>query len=236
MNARLIMDTPINSISRQCEILIADDHPIFRMGIINWLNRIDGFHVCGEAESKSTVRQAIQELKPDLLLLDLRLGGEDGIELIKWLKNEFPSLLILVLSQCDEMIFGSRALRAGASGFIMKERSPKELMMAIRTVLHSKIYTSPALSEMLLKAMYQKTSIDDISGQLSDRELQVFELLGVGLGTRAIAERLRLGVKTVETHRENIKKKLGLKDSSSLMHAAINWIQKQTYSPLQTLV
>ena len=222
--------------SIQYEVLIADDHPIFRMGIKNWLNSIEGFHVCGEAESKSTVRQAIQELKPNLLLLDLRLGGEDGIELIKWLKSEFPNLPILVLSQCDEKIFGSRALRAGASGFIMKECSPKELMTAILTVLQSKIYASPALSEMLLNAMYQRAMIDDISGQLSDRELQVFELLGVGLGTRAIAERLRLGVKTVETHRENIKRKLGLKDSSSLMHAAISWVQQQTNAPLQTLI
>ena len=230
------MQNPTAKSNSQYNILIADDHPIFRMGLKKWLNRTEGMHVCGEAESKVGVRQSIQALNPDLLLLDLRLRGEDGIEHIKCLKAEFPAIPILVLSQCDEKVFGPRALRAGASGFIMKERSPKELLSAIRAVLNKEVYASSELSEILLKNICQGKTIEDISDQLSDRELQVFELLGVGMGTRHIAERLRLGVKTVETHRENIKRKLALKDSTSLLHAAINWVQQQNNAPQQNLM
>lgn len=213
--------------SSRHRVLIVDDHPMFRLGLKEWLQKQPELELCAEADNQHTLRQSIAAYNPDLVLLDLRLQGGDGIELIKSLCAEFPAIRILVLSQSDEGLYGDRALRAGARGYIMKVQSPEELKSAIRVVLQDDVYTSEALSAQILKRTFQGYTKTGISSMLSDRELQVFELLGVGMGTREVAVKLGLGIKTIETHREKIKLKLGLKDAAGLIHAAICWMQEQ---------
>lgn len=213
-------------------ILVADDHPFLRVGLTHMINHEADLIVCGEAASIAAVRQGVENLKPDLLLTDLCLGDGDGLELIKSLKAQFPSLPILVLSQQDETLFAERVLRAGARGYIMKERATQDVMEGIRTILGGDLYVSRKVAALAMRKLVEggaeapANAGSEIAG-LSDRELQVFRLLGAGKGTMEIAEALKLSHKTIETYRENIKRKLGLPNATALIHRATEWVQAQ---------
>ncbi len=208
-------------------ILIADDQPLFRDGVRSWLSREADLCCCGEAGTAAAVRQAVEREKPDLVLLDLHLKGEDGFDLIRSLHHACPDLPILVVSQNDEMVFGHRALRAGARGYVMKDQDGAAVLLAIRTVLAGELHVSKQLAATMIRKLWHGDSTGDLTGRLSGRELQVFRLLGSGIGTTQVARRLRLSVKTIETYREHIKQKLELEDAPSLVHAATTWVQSQ---------
>jgi DNA-binding NarL/FixJ family response regulator len=207
-------------------LLIVDDHPLFREGLRQWIEQQRDLECCGECEDVASALQAIDAQLPDLVILDLRLRDSDGLDLIKEAGARFPTQKILVVSQGDERVYAERVLRAGAKGYIMKEEATEQVSEAIRTVLAGELYLSRALSGILLKRYLGSTSQDSLLARLSDRELQVFQLLGSGLGSREIAAQLNLSVKTVETYRENLKHKLNFPDARTLVQAAVDWVRE----------
>ncbi len=217
-------------------VLIGDGHALVRLGMIEFLRKELDLVCCGEAASEAEVRTAVRSARPDLLVLDLWLNGADGLELVKVLRAEFPELLILVCSQLDESLYAERALRAGAMGFIGKDRPLDELLSAIHVVLDGDFYLSRRMSALLLRHNVQGKEAWGTSGveMLTDRELQVFSLLGAGVGSREAAAKLRISVKTVETYRENIKHKLGLKNAAELLHHAALFVDGKTAPPVES--
>ena len=219
--------------TEKTRILLVDDHPIMRQGLANVLNQQTHLAVCGEATTPAEALTMAERLRPDLALIDLSLRGGDGIELLKDLRVREPRLLTLVLSMHDEAIFAERALRAGARGYVMKQEKIDRLLLAISRVLSGAIYVSDqvaahavarlAVGNQGAAAQETPVTLDAYVERLTDRELQVFRLVGRGLGTRLIAETLHLSRKTIESHREHIKTKLGLKDGSELIQRAIQW-------------
>jgi DNA-binding NarL/FixJ family response regulator len=215
----------------KARILVVDDHPLLREGVVQLISRQADMESCGEAATAAAAIIAIREQQPDLVLLDLRLGQDDGLELIKRLRVEAPKLRILVLSQFDEKVYALRALRAGAHGYVMKQEASQRTVSAIREVLSGQLAVSLAIHTLALRQV-----IDDKPGahsstaadRLSDRELQVLNSLGSGLSTREIASRLNLSVKTVETYRENLKAKLDLADAKALINFACQWSAGKT--------
>jgi len=222
---------------RRARVLVADDHPLIRVSCMAMVNRQRDLVCCGEAGSTVETRNAVQALQPDLVLLDLLLDGADGLELIKSLKSQFPRMYILVFSQLDEGLYAERALRAGASGYILKTQTPKEVTRAIRTVLAGEIYVSAVVAARLLHKVIEtkRESCDGRTAALTDRELKVLQLLGVGMSTRKIAEELTLSFKTIETHRENIKRKLGLHDAAELVCFGTQWVRAEIFSSSRDL-
>jgi DNA-binding NarL/FixJ family response regulator len=206
-------------------ILIVDDHPIVRRGLAQLIGDEPDLEVCGEAGDVPEALRLVNETQPDLVLIDISLRDGNGIELIKQLKSRDEGLRMLVSSMHDESLFAERCLRAGAKGYISKEEAAEKVVGAIRTVLQGKIYLSAYLADNLLHRMIggedslEHSPIDS----LSDRELEVFGLIGQGLTTRKIAEKLHLSPKTVETYRENIKSKLNLKNAAELNRHAVQW-------------
>lgn len=214
---------------KRATIFIVDDHSIVRRGLKQLINQESDLVVCGEAENAQAALTAIKKLMPDLTLVDLSLGDESGLELIKDMKARYPNVAMLVLSMHDEAFYAERVLRAGAKGYIMKLQAADKILAAIRRVLSGEIYLSDPMSAKILRKVAGEKP-DTGSSQverLSDRELEVFKLIGIGLGTRHIADRISRSVKTVETYREHIKQKLDLKDATELTQAAIQWLQSQ---------
>ncbi len=218
--------------SEKKRVLLVDDHPILRQGLANVLNAQPHLCVCGEAQGRSDALAAAERLQPDLALVDLSLRTGDGIELIKDLRVRLPHLLTLVLSMHDETIYAERALRAGARGYVMKQEKFDRLLLAIGRVLAGAIYVSDQVTAHAVQRLAlggvtaqeaAEESVASYVNRLTDRELQVFRLIGQGLGTRLIAENLHLSRKTIESHREHIKTKLGLRDGSELIQRAIQW-------------
>ena len=213
----------------QKRILIVDDHPVFRHGITALLSAEPDFVVCGEADNAPAALDAMRRLKPDVAMLDISLQGTNGIELVKLMRSEQPRLPILMLSMHDESLYALRALRAGARGYVMKTEALTHVLVAMRKGLAGDIYVSPRFSERLVFKAIQ--SLDGGMGspvdRLSDRELDVLQLLGKGFGTREIANELHLSVKTIETHRAHIKEKLGFKDASEMVRFAIDWVAQE---------
>jgi DNA-binding NarL/FixJ family response regulator len=209
-------------------ILIADDHPLVREGLAQLINRQPDLLCCGESDSVASTQEKTTTFAPDLLVLDLRLGTGDGLELVKSLRKRFSFLPILVISQHDETLFAERALHAGAQGYVMKEEATDQIINAIRTVLSGGIHLSRKMSVLLLNKQLEPCANNpggpDVRS-LSDRELHIFQLIGAGLSTHRIAEDLRLSVKTVETHRENIKHKLNLTNAQELVRSASTFVQ-----------
>lgn len=212
---------------KKSKILIVDDHPIMRRGLAELINLEQDLTVCGEACTIQTALEAIKTLSPDVALVDLSLKDESGLELIKDIKARFPSVRILVLSMHDETFYAERVLRAGAKGYVMKQQASGQVLLAIRKILTGEVYLSDAVSSKILRNFSgDKTDKPGFSvDRLSDRELEVFRLIGTGIGTRQIAERFSRSVKTIETYREHIKQKLDLKDSAELTQTAIRWMQ-----------
>jgi DNA-binding NarL/FixJ family response regulator len=212
----------------QNNILVVDDHPFFRKGLIEWIESQTNHICCGEADSFSSAFEAVLKYNPDLVILDLRLGSEDGLELLKQLIARKPELRILVVSQHDEIIFADRAIKAGAMGYVLKDEIASEFKMAIEFALRGEIFVCRKMSSRLLHhfCLDQKNSLAGPMNRLSDRELQVFRLIGAGVKTSEIASDLRLSVKTVETYRENLKNKLNLPNAAALAKAAVIWVRE----------
>jgi DNA-binding NarL/FixJ family response regulator len=217
------------SSNRKKRVLIVDDHPIFRFGLAGLITEQTRLEVCGHADSAPLALDAMRRLKPDIVLVDLSLRGTNGIELIKLMKAEEPDLPVLVISMHNEAVFGMRALKAGALGYVMKAEAMNHVAEAIFKVLQGKIYVSPEFAEKLIFKAVQSTEAGAGSpvDALSDRELEVLQQLGRGGSTRSIAEALHLSVKTIETHRAHIKEKLGLQDSEEMVKFAIDWVAQQ---------
>jgi DNA-binding NarL/FixJ family response regulator len=213
-------------VNKKLRILVVDDHPVVRQGLKLLINQEPDIMVCGEAENPQKAFAAIQQQHPDIAVIDLSLAHSSGIDLIKNIKTRYPSLPILVLSMHDESLYAERALRAGARGYIMKQEAPEKVIAAIRQVLQGNLYVSEALGARLLNKFIDQRRDAGASPVelLSDRELDVFQLLGKGLGTRQIAEKLNISIKTVEAYRANIKDKLNLKNSAELVQHAIHWV------------
>lgn len=205
------------------KVLLVDDHPILRQGLAQLLGQEKDIFICGQFEEASKALEAVTQLKPDAAIVDISLKGSSGIELLKNIKVQFPRMLVLVLSMHDESLYAERALRAGASGYIMKQEPPDQVLVALRKVLGGEIYLSPAMNSKLMHQLVsgRPTETGSLIERLSDRELEIFGLIGQGRGTRQIAEQLHLSVKTVESHRAHIKEKLNLKNATELVHRAI---------------
>ncbi|MBI5510401.1 MAG: response regulator transcription factor [Deltaproteobacteria bacterium] len=211
------------------KVLVVDDHPVVRQGFAELIDQNHDLKVCGQAEDAASARDALRDTKPDVLVLDLSLEGASGLDFLEGLKATYPKLPVLVLSMHDESLYAERALRAGARGYIMKERPIQEVMTAIRRVLAGEVYLSDRMSARLLRraVMGQPTTSASPVETLSNRELQVFELIGQGYETGDIAAKLHLSVKTVHTHRENIKKKLSVANGTELHQQAFMWMQRE---------
>ena len=210
-------------------IVVVDDHPIVRRGLIELINDVPDLQVCGEAADVATAMDVFKEQQPDLALIDLSLGDGHGLELIKQVRSEGLRCKMLVVSMMDEALYADRVLRAGASGYLRKEQATENIIDAIRQVLGNQVYLSPNATARVLN---QVASADGPGKSpvetLSDRELEVFELLGDGMTSREIAARLHLSVKTVETYREKIKAKLNLRNGSELTRHAIHWVMRKS--------
>ena len=214
-----------NGDARQAKLLLVDDHPIVRQGLVALLQQEPDLAVCGEADDPDQGMTLIDKLKPDVVIADLSFGGLSGIEFIKDIRARWPRLPVLILSMHDEAHYADRALRAGAMGYIMKGAGGSRVIEAIRQVLSGQIYLSPEVTTQLVKNAIEGPHEQAGSpiDQFSDRELEVFALIGQGLSTRQIAKKLHLSTKTIDSHRSKIKSKLNLKNSTELVHHAIRW-------------
>jgi DNA-binding NarL/FixJ family response regulator len=208
-------------------ILIVDDHPIVREGLVQQLNREPDLVVCAQASNAAQALAAVEEHQPDLVLVDINLPGRNGLELMHDLRAVAPKLPMLVLSMHDESVFAERVLRAGGRGYVSKEAGGDKLLEAIRRALRGQIYVSETVSTRLLDSLSGKHPARTMSPveQLSDRELEVFTLIGQAKETREIAKRLNMSTKTVEAHRAAIKRKLKLKTGPELMRHAVLWVE-----------
>src|SRR5436305_9781962 len=207
-------------------IVIVDDHPLFRKGLEQLIHSEEAFAVCGEADNASEAMEVIRKLGPDLVIVDLSLPGANGIELIKNIRAEFPKLAILVLSMHDESLYALRALRAGAEGYVMKHEAMANVVQAIREVFNGRPYLSPAMAAQVITRYAQRLpeGETDPVNRLSDRELEILELIGKGNEVRQIAKLLHLSPKTVETHRAHIKEKLNLASAHQVGRFAVQWV------------
>jgi len=214
-----------NFATKKKTVFVVDDHPIVRQGLTLLINQEADLVVCGVAEEMHSALSAIQATKPDILIVDISLNGPDGLELLKNIRLTSSRLPVLILSMHDESIYAERALRAGANGYIMKQEATEKVLVALRRILSGEIYVSDRIANSMLQHYVrgshpsQHSSIAD----LTDRELEVFRLIGEGQGTRQIAEALHLSVKTVESYQAHIKEKLSLRSARELVQHAVEW-------------
>src|ERR1700684_2727696 len=206
-------------------ILVVDDHPIVRQGLALLINREPDVVVCGEAEEAMGAMHVLASAHPDVLILDISLNGPDGLDLLKNIRTTHPTLPVLILSMHDESIYAERALRAGANGYIMKQEATEKVLIAVRRILNGEIYVSDRIANSMLQQYVRGTAASEHSSiaDLTDRELEVFRLIGEGFGTRQIAEALHLSVKTVESYQAHIKEKLSLRSARELVQHAVEW-------------
>ena len=215
----------MNNGARKTRVFVVDDHPIVRQGLALLINREQDMAVCGEAEEAQSAMQEIAVTRPDILVVDISLNGPDGLELLKAVRTKHPHLPVLILSMHDESIYAERALRAGANGYIMKQEATEKVLEALRRIVNREIYVSERVANKMLQQYIggntgaQRSPVAD----LTDRELEVFRLIGEGHATRQIAEELHLSVKTVESYQAHIKEKLSLRSARELMQHAIQW-------------
>jgi len=206
-------------------VLVVDDHPIVRQGLALLINREPDLTVCGEAEDAHAAIQAVALAKPDILIVDISLNGPDGLDLLKDVRMRYPELPVLILSMHDESVYAERALRAGAQGYIMKQEATEKVLVAVRRILSNEIYISERIANRMLQRYIGSRSSGRPSSiaDLTDRELEVFRLIGGGHSTRQIAEELHISVKTVESYQAHIKEKLSLRSARELVQHAIQW-------------
>ena len=217
-------------------ILLVDDHPITRQGLAVMIGNESDLRVVGEAEDVPSALAAIQALHPDLVVADLSLPGRNGLELLKDIAAQYPGIPTLVLSMHDESLYAERAIRAGARGYLMKSAGGRAVLDAIRAILAGRIHVSPDVATRVLESLGRNPSAGRNAPPaphskvqaLSDREFEIFQLIGQGLGTREIAGRLNVSIKTIEAHRAHLKSKLGTKDAPGLVREAIRWVESQS--------
>src|SRR5579862_5134407 len=214
-----------NSVTKKRTVFLVDDHPIVRQGLTLLINQEPDLTVCGQAEEMHSALQAIQSFRPDILIVDISLNGPDGLELLKNIRAKYSGMPVLILSMHDESIYAERALRAGANGYIMKQEATEKVLVALRRILAGEIYVSDRVGNHMLQHYIRGASPLPQSSvaELTDRELEVFRLIGEGHGTRQIAEELHLSVKTVESYQAHIKDKLSLRSARELVQHAIQW-------------
>lgn len=211
--------------TRKSRVFVVDDHPIVRQGLALLINREPDLMVCGEAEDAHTAMQSIATARPDIMVVDISLNGPDGLDLLKDVRTHNVELPVLILSMHDESIYAERALRAGAQGYIMKQEATEKVLVALRRILSCEIYVSERIANRMLQRFIgnrggtRPSSVAD----LTDRELEVFRLIGEGHSTRQIAEELHISVKTVESYQAHIKEKLSLRSARELVQHAIQW-------------
>jgi DNA-binding NarL/FixJ family response regulator len=212
-------------LAKQCRVLLVDDHPIVRQGLALLIEREPDLLVCGEADGAHSAFQAIATLQPDIVILDISLAGPDGLDVLKEIRCKSGTLPVLILSMHDETIYAERAMRAGANGYIMKQEATEKVLVAIRRILHGDVYLSDRLTNTMLQQFMHGTPGAKGSPlvNLTDRELEVFRLIGEGHGTRQIADQLHLSVKTIESYQAHIKEKLALRNARELVQHAIEW-------------
>jgi DNA-binding NarL/FixJ family response regulator len=208
------------------KVFLVDDHPLVREWLTQLIQREGDMAVCGEAEDTQEALKLIEETQPDIVIADITLKSTHGLELVKDLQARHPAMPVLVLSMHDESLYAERVLRAGARGYITKQEATKRILLAIRQVLGGQIYISEKMASRMVHKMVLGRSEEQRSPieRLTDRELEVFQLIGRGQGTRRIAEELHLGIKTVESYRARIKEKLKLEDGTQLLQHAIQWV------------
>jgi len=211
------------------KVLLVDDHPLVREWLTNLINRQPDLAVCGESESAQSALQAIAAARPEVAIVDVSLKDSSGIELIKSLKLSHPEVAVLVFSMHDESLYAQRALRAGAKGYIMKRETTRKMIDGIRQILDGKVFVSDSVKDSLaLRLVENKTQTARTPvEQLSDRELEVFEMLGRGLGTRQIADALRVSIKTVQVYCARTKEKLNVHSATELLREAIRWNESE---------
>ncbi|MBT8433883.1 MAG: response regulator transcription factor [Gammaproteobacteria bacterium] len=208
-------------------ILIVDDHPLVRTGFAQLIGDCPDLEVCGEAGDMAEALGQIDATSPDLAIIDLSLAGGSGLDLIERIRSRNKDLLMLVASMHDETLYAERVLAAGARGYINKQEAQDSIIRAIRQVLSGKVYLSQQMTDRLLSGMVDSNGEKRDIDSLSNRELQVFELIGEGVSSSQIAEQLNLSIKTIETHQAHIKKKLGLGSAHELNQRAIRWVMDQ---------
>ncbi|HUJ08992.1 MAG TPA: response regulator transcription factor [Verrucomicrobiae bacterium] len=209
-------------------VLLVDDHPLVCEGLARRINEEPDLQVCGQARDAHSALEAIEKLQPHVAVVDIALGSGSGVELIKDIKVRHPHLPALVLSMHDEALYAERSLHAGAKGYIMKQEEPAAVLRAIRQVLRGQVYLSDRVKDGIVNRLggnLPEGEVSSLTQQLSDRELEVFQLIGDGYSTHEIADRLHLSMKTVASHRENIKRKLNLNTSEELVRFAIHWLR-----------
>ena len=224
-----VVANPKCALPESIRIVVVDDHPLFRHGLIQLLNSDDGFSVCGEASSAGEAMDVIRKVKPHLVIADLGLKGTNGIELTKMILSEFPRLPVLILSMHDESLYAVRSLRAGARGYVTKEEALGSVLEAVRQVMDGHTYLSPKMASQVISKVVinQVAPEEEITDRLSDRELEVLEMIGAGKEIKAIANTLHLSPKTVETHRTHIKEKLNLHNARQVARFAVQWMAER---------
>lgn len=210
-------------------IYIVDDHPLVRHGLSQIVANEADMEICGEAEDSPAAIRGVGEANPDAIIVDISLKGANGLELIKNLKAIHEDIPILVFSMHDETIYAQRALRAGAKAYVMKKESPSKVVDAIRKIIQGEIYVSPSVADQVLHQIVNGPGNVSTSpvDRLTDRELEVVQLIGRGLSSREVAESLHLSVKTIESHRAHVKEKLGLRNATELVQFSVQWVDQQ---------
>ena len=218
--------------NESARIFVVDDHPIFRLGLRRILEAESDLAVCGETDCIEGAAEAVEQHKPDLVLVDISLRDGHGLELIRKLKADNPTMPTLVVSMHDEKLYAERAVRAGAQGYLPKHASAEKMVAAIRQAMSGELVLSPDIARNLLRRTLHRRPTDDspLAG-LSDRELEIFEMIGRGDSARTIAEKLNISVKTVETHRTNIRQKINLSSTNELVRFATTWVADGEYQP-----
>jgi DNA-binding NarL/FixJ family response regulator len=222
--AAISISDPIRHTTRK-RVLVIDDHPLLRQGLAMLINQQQDMEVCGEAEEGHAAMRLIAQARPDIVILDISLKGPDGLELLKTIRALYPELPVLVLSMHDEALYAERALRARANGYIMKQEATEKVLVAVRRIFNGEVYLSDNMSRKMLQQYIDGAPplLQSRIAALSDRELEVFRLIGEGHATREIAEELHLSVKTVETYQAHIKDKLSLRSGRELIQHAMQW-------------
>jgi DNA-binding NarL/FixJ family response regulator len=223
-----MMTKTLRKQKEQKRIFIVDDHPVFREGLLGLVKREPSLSICGEADNALGALDAIKRLTPDLVLADISLPGKSGLELIKDILAVCQDTAVLVISMHDETLYAERVLRAGGRGYIMKQEGPERILQAIRHVLDGQLYLSGKMSVRILDAFSgRRTKTSSPIGRLTDRELEIVQLIGEGKDSHTIAQQLHLSVKTVDAHRGHIKEKLNLSSGTELICYAARWVEAQ---------
>ena len=215
---------PTRQSADKIRVLLVEDHPMFREQLRQLINKEPDMRVCGESDDSCDALELLQSISADIVIVDLTLKNSSGLELLKDLKARKIDVPVLVLSMHDELLYAERVLRAGARGYITKHGTSNEVMAAIRKVLSGHIYLGPEMASRVIETLSARPKIENGVSSLTDRELEIFELIGRGRTTRQISGYLHLGISTVDTYRARIKAKLKLENASQLCHEAIRWV------------